>query len=375
MRRPLPRRQGFTLIELLVVIAIIAVLIGLLLPAVQAAREAARRAQCVNYLKQLGLAVHNYISANDVFPAQSMQNTTYWAWNPSWAAAILPDMEQAPLYNAINFSVGMLDLGGFTGATFNQNTTVALTFLPTLSCPSDGLIHPASASFVQYAQTNYAGNYGGPAMVSSVNGLIVPNKGGLWLKLNNEAPVKLASVTDGTSNTALFSEHLVGYGSGLDDPTKSAAVAGTANAKRALFQLNSVTLVADQGINGMATLQQFYAACNSVPGGQAPSEDSGFGSSWLFSQDYATVNSSYTHVMPPNSYSCVGVENGWPTFLSDGSNGGYGAAVTATSNHPGGVNVGMGDGSVRFIKSTISPQTWWALGSRNLGEVISADQY
>src|SRR3954451_12797642 len=111
----LRKRRAFTLIELLVVIAIIAVLIALLLPAVQSAREAARRAQCVNNLKQLGLGVHNYLSSTNVFPAQAMQNTSFWAWNPSWATAILPHMEQAPLYNAINFNVPMLDLGGFTG--------------------------------------------------------------------------------------------------------------------------------------------------------------------------------------------------------------------------------------------------------------------
>src|ERR1700757_4341166 len=95
--------RAFTLIELLVVIAIIAVLIALLLPAVQSAREAARRAQCVNNLKQLGLAVHNYVSQTNVFPNQTLQNTTYWAWEPSWAALILPHLEQLPLYNAINF--------------------------------------------------------------------------------------------------------------------------------------------------------------------------------------------------------------------------------------------------------------------------------
>ena len=93
------------------VIAIIAVLIALLLPAVQAAREAARRAQCVNNLKQLGLAVHNYISQTNVYPNQTIQNTSYWAWEPSWAALILPQIEQTPVYNAINFNVPMLDLG------------------------------------------------------------------------------------------------------------------------------------------------------------------------------------------------------------------------------------------------------------------------
>lgn len=366
-------RRGFTLIELLVVIAIIAVLIALLLPAVQSAREAARRAQCVNNLKQLGLAVHNYVSQTNVLPNQTLQNTTYWAWEPSWAALILPHLEQGPLYNAINFSVPMLDLGAFTGASFPQNTTAGLTFLPTMICPSESITHPASYIGVEYAQCSYAGNYGGPAMLTSCNGLIVVPKGDLYVKTNNCGTLSLATVTDGLSNTALFSEHLLGFGSGLDNPAQSQAVAGSILAKRALFQLNSVTLTADTG--NMANLIQFVSACKSVPGGTLPSEDSTNGAQWIMSQGYDTVSVSYTHVMTPNSYSCVGAEIGWPTFLSDGSQGGYGAASTASSNHPGGVNVCFGDGHVGFVKDSVNNPTWWALGSRNLGEVISADSY
>src|SRR5580700_9383656 len=138
------QKSGFTLIELLVVIAIIAVLIALLLPAVQSAREAARRAQCVNNLKQLGLAAHNYVSINNVYPSQSIQNTKYWAWEPSWVAAILPMMEQTPIYNAINFNVPMLDLGPFTGASFPQNSTAGLTNIASLLCPSESLAHNVS---------------------------------------------------------------------------------------------------------------------------------------------------------------------------------------------------------------------------------------
>src|SRR5438045_6645679 len=102
-------RRGFTLIELLVVIAIIAVLIALLLPAVQAAREAARRAQCVNNLKQLGLAVHNYVQQNNVLPLQSMYPASAdvsWGWSYGWPLALLPNLEQGPVYNAMNFSTG-----------------------------------------------------------------------------------------------------------------------------------------------------------------------------------------------------------------------------------------------------------------------------
>src|SRR3954469_3940893 len=170
-------RRAFTLIELLVVIAIIAVLIGLLLPAVQAAREAARRAQCVNNLKQMGLAVHNYIDSNQVFPAYAMNNYRDWAWNVSWADAILPNIEQGPLYNAINFNVPIQDLGMFTpGAPFPQNTTVGLTVIRSLLCPSENLNHAVSYTGAN-AQTNYAGNYGGPAQFASCSGLIIPAKG------------------------------------------------------------------------------------------------------------------------------------------------------------------------------------------------------
>jgi len=392
MTTPKRGRGAFTLIELLVVIAIIAVLIGLLLPAVQSAREAARRIQCVNTLKQIGLAAHNYISQTNAFPAQTIQNSTnpsgggaMWAWEPTWAAAILPMMEQQPLYNAINFSVPMLDLGDFTGAPYPQNTTVALTFIPAYICPSDGTVHRAYYNGFtgnlhldsgEFAQCSYAGNYGGPATISSVNGLIIPAKGDVFLNLPNQGTLSIASVTDGVSNTAMFSEHLLAYGGSIiDDPTTSPAKAGTALARRALFQIPSITLTADQGIAGVAVAQQFAAACNNIPGGTAPSEDSTFGDQWLMAQGFNTVNVSYTHVMPPNSYSCVGAEAGWPTFSSDVSQGGYTAASTASSNHPGGVNVCMGDGHVQFIKNTVSQQTWWALGTRNLGEVISADQY
>ncbi len=121
MTRTLSPRRGFTLIELLVVIAIIAVLIALLLPAVQAAREAARRAQCVNNLKQLGLAVHNYISAVNVVPAQSIQNNTGFPWYTSWTTSLLPQLEQQAVFNSFNFALLMEDPTNYTGGYTQLN--------------------------------------------------------------------------------------------------------------------------------------------------------------------------------------------------------------------------------------------------------------
>jgi len=373
-------RGGFTLIELLVVIAIIAVLIALLLPAVQAAREAARRAQCINNIKQLGLAAHNYVSANNVYPCQTVQNTNQWAWEPSWAASILPNLEQTPVYNSINFNLPMLEIGFVTSNTFGgrANSTSGLLALSTLLCPSESMTHEITFSGA-WGQSNYAGNYGGPGMISTCNGTMVPARGDLFVSSTNLGPVSIASVIDGTSNTALFSEHLLGYGAGLDDPTQSAAKAGSPFAKRSLFQINSIAPPQDLGLPGVAMAVSLMAACQSLPNGTAPSSDASFGSSWLFSQGYVTSNTSYTHFMTPNKYSCVGAESGFfgaqGNFSSDGANGGTTAAVTATSNHPGGVNIGFADGSVKFIKDSISYQTWWALGSRNGGEVVSSDAY
>jgi prepilin-type N-terminal cleavage/methylation domain-containing protein/prepilin-type processing-associated H-X9-DG protein len=367
--------RAFTLIELLVVIAIIAVLIALLLPAVQSAREAARRAQCVNNLKQLGLAVHNYLSQNNVFPAQSIQNTAAWGWIPSWTAAVLPMLEQQPLYNAINFSIPMYEIG-FVSPVYGGNTTVALTTVASLVCPSESMLHGTPSIAGDFAMSNYAGNFGGPGMIASTSGTIVPPRGSLWFSGPNLGPVTIAAVTDGTTNTALFSEHLLAFGSNVvtSGPSPLAAV-GSANQKRSLFQ-TSVALNVDQGANALAQAQAFVAACKSLPGGTLPSSDDAFGSQWLLNQEYTTANVSYSHVMTPNSLSCAGPETAlFGGFLSDSQWGGIAAAITATSNHPAGVNVGLADGSVRFMKDSINILTWWALGSRSLGEIISADQY
>ena len=184
----MPDRRGFTLIELLVVITIIAVLIALLLPAVQAAREAARRAQCTNNLKQLGLAAQNYVSANNVLPAQSSTptaaanltgNTAGLLWGFNWYCALLPQMEQQTVFNAINFSLCPMDLAP-DGASM---VTAASSQIGTLLCPSESAstqLLPISTGLGEsgysgyYSVSNYVGNYGGPAAIMPYSGTIIP---------------------------------------------------------------------------------------------------------------------------------------------------------------------------------------------------------
>jgi len=371
-------RRGFTLIELLVVIAIIAVLIALLLPAVQSAREAARRAQCVNNLKQLGLAVHNYITQHDVLPAHTLDNSATWGWFAPWTAAILPNLEQQPMFNALNFSVPMLEIG-FVSPFYGANTTVGLSQLQMLLCPSESLAKSANFSLTEFAQINYAGNFGGPANIRACNGTIIPVQGstilGLMAFLGGSAPasagpVRVASITDGTSNTALFSEHLLALGNGVFAPVDANCKPGTPLGKRGIFQ-TSASMVLDQG--SLVNAQAFVAACKGLPTSTLAVTDDAFGAQWLLSADYAVGNNGYSHVMTPNGISCIGTGGGFG--VNDTSWGGIGAAITATSNHPGGVNVAFADGSVKFVKDSINVQTWWALGSRDGGEIVSADSY
>ncbi|MDR3635634.1 MAG: DUF1559 domain-containing protein [Isosphaeraceae bacterium] len=357
-------RQGFTLIELLVVIAIIAVLIALLLPAVQAAREAARRMQCVNNLKQIGLAAQNYISTNDVLPPfnESYSNVGYWIdWPLNWAAATLPFLEQSAMYNSLNY-----DYGGFDP----QNNTVSSSRVAMMICPSESVsVSPAGTGWNGWS--NYAGNIGGPAPIQSFNGTIVPfAHGSGW---NNPTPgtgyypgtlgpIGFSKITDGTSNTALVSERLVGYG-GLSGTVS----VSSSYAKRFIFPAG-VASNADTG--GLAQAQSFLQACQSLPGTTTANASNAVynGGLWNALNGSGEYSTGYFHWNTPNKLSCYAT-NGAST------GGYYMDAITATSNHAGGVNVLFCDGSVHFIKDSISPQTWWAIGSRGLGEVISGDAY
>src|SRR4051794_6787856 len=202
-------RSGFTLIELLVVIAIIAVLIALLLPAVQAAREAARRAQCTNNLKQIGLALHNYHSANNNFPMGSSLQVSlayggYSGWsNWSCHALLLPYLEQNPLYNAANFKINEGVEGGASDAI---NSTVTLSRVAGFLCPSDG---PAGSKWTN----SYRGSIG-TTVVQGVPSKQVSGLFSMSSRKNNyggaNPTLGLNDCTDGSSNTIAFGEAMVG---------------------------------------------------------------------------------------------------------------------------------------------------------------------
>src|SRR5262249_23609410 len=156
----------------------------------------------------------------------------------------------------------------------------------------------------------------------------------------------------------LFSEHLVALGDGVFATTDPSVRPGTDRGKRGIFQISNA-MVLDQG--SAANAQAFVGACKALPANTLATTDDAFGAQWLLSMDYATANNAYHHFMPPNSISCVGAGG---FGVSDTGWGGVGGAVSATSNHPGGVNVGFADGSVKFLKDSVGLQTWWALGTR-----------
>ena len=362
-----PRRRGFTLIELLVVIAIIAVLIALLLPAVQAAREAARRAQCVNNLKQLGLAVHNYASQQgvlplgDLFPSGSsstvkgIRGNGANEWSYCWTVCILPQIEQQPLHNAYNFSFSYVDPNGQPGA----NTTVCFTQVAAYICPSDGA---GSRVSPPWGSLGYVGNWGGPGEIRTFSGTILSPDWGDSTNAPGTNAIGIEAITDGTSNTALFSERLIGLSSG-----QRVRAGKSSDAKRGAFAAG-VAVTINNPAPGTPTTLALLGACQALP--PTATGDSNYnGRLWTVGYPWSYVVNRYNHVGPPNSLMCYASNS---FTRADGS---AQDSIPPTSNHPGGVNMAMADGSVKFIKDSVGQQPWWALGTRAGGEVISSDAY
>jgi prepilin-type N-terminal cleavage/methylation domain-containing protein/prepilin-type processing-associated H-X9-DG protein len=372
------RRRGFTLIELLVVIAIIAVLIALLLPAVQAAREAARRAQCMNNLKQLGLALHNYESAANLFPSGTIYGIGGGmpgalcsspgfgnnCQNTPWFVLMLPFIEQSTLYNSFNASIGMEgpQLGPLP-AGFLLNMTVYTTKIASFQCPSDNQQTYSLAGLFglpfQATKGNYGCNWGNLDDGQALLGGKFTAAPQLWLQSpfgfsragTGPFNCRIASVTDGTSNTHFVAELL----QGASDDIRGTiwvlnAGAGSYNTR---FAPNGYTdyvgLVPPWStVIGVLPLTNYdnIASFGGTSAGTSPASPG-----------------SLCDSMPGQQLGCNNQGNEGSEFAG------------SRSRHPGGINALFGDGSVHFIKNSINQLTWVQLGSIAGGEVISSDTY
>jgi prepilin-type N-terminal cleavage/methylation domain-containing protein/prepilin-type processing-associated H-X9-DG protein len=304
-----PRHRAFTLIELLVVIAIIAILIALLLPAVQQAREAARRTQCRNNLKQLGLSLHNYHDAHSCFPF-GWGGTTPASGSPAYSAIsqILPYFDQATLYNTINFERPLTD---------PLNNAARLTEIAMLRCPSDfDNTQPQSGGAV-----NYMANKGNDIYWQH------PDQNGVFVF---RKCIKFRDITDGTSNTAAFAERVLTDG----------------NNGRVSPEADVFLSFADP-----ATREEAIQICDAVDINDLANQFPLFmGAPWMNGQH------TYLHVNVPNTRSC----GFYPTK----------ATMPPSSRHEGGVHTLLCDGSVRFITENIDLMLWRGVGSRAGGEVL-----
>ncbi|MFO0909042.1 MAG: DUF1559 domain-containing protein [Isosphaeraceae bacterium] len=338
-------RRGFTLIELMVVIAIIAVLIALLLPAVQAAREAARRIQCVNNIKQLGLAVHSYEQVWGGLPPSAIivPTSSGALWTSTWGifARLLPHIEQGSIHNAINLSSGYGDPG---------NLTATAQTISTFLCPSEVRTdRELNGTFGNVGPTNYGfclGDwfvYGGPGSTQVTRSAFGPNLSRRW-----------AELIDGTSHT-LFLAEVKNWQPYVRDCGK-------------LSQINNPTAIPDPNADPKTVAPEYQ-------GGGCLFKLEGH-CEW---PEVAVQHVGMTTAWPPNKRTPGGPGYATPdvdlTSQRERTGGPTFAAITARSYHPGGVQILLGDGSARFIRSTIDGRIWRALGTVAGGEVVSEDAF
>ena len=362
-------RRGFTLIELLVVISIIAVLIALLLPAVQAAREAARRSQCSNNLKQLGLGMHNYHTSTGSFPSGGVYAPYSAGYNIGWGtwsaqALMLGYLEQSTLYNASNFSwsVG-------PGQGWAMNKTVSSTILNVFICPSDAISPaPISKNGSCWQWTGQINNYMASLGTTTSYGGMASDTTGPFTQAGKVYGVQ--NIMDGTSSTIAFGESLVGDGTieavkWRDGPALAQTSAtGTGwgvmdvSSRPGSAQYNAVMSDFQACNVGLAAQNTATAGLQNQKGFRWAQDDGGFG--------------MFNTVVPPSSSQ---YPFGWCKMGQANSNASDGEYQNATSNHPGGCNFLFCDGSVRFIKSTIAITTYWAIGTRANGDIVSSDSY
>jgi prepilin-type N-terminal cleavage/methylation domain-containing protein len=327
-------RLGFTIVELLVTIAVIGCLMAMLMPAVQGAREAARRVQCADNLRQLGLAAANFHSAQCSFPpGHQVDSTTGATWGH--LAYLLPFLDKNVVFQKLDFTKPSTD---------PANALLPTVALPVLRCPSDIDRLDSSTdpqALLGWAKNNYRGNAGNDTGALDSNG----NEKNNGVFLTNRR-TNLDQITDGLGATTLFSEGLLGDGDNnvISNPGDWFAIAPATNGR-----------------------SDVYAALLAVTPAVGPSNQlSCAGTTFVFGN---YTDSRYNHIMPPNGPSGV-VANGGDLFTAVNS---AAQATTASSRHPAGVNVVLASGCVRFIKNDIDIQTWWALGSIAGGETPCGD--
>ena len=381
--------RGFTLVELLVVIAIIGVLVALLLPAVQAAREAARRTQCVNNIKQMALGAANYESAKRYFPPGRMRpdretsNGTTWTEgspassypnitpstterfnNFSVHIWLLPYIEASNIYNMIDFKIGQfkkMTEGTKKNPHYQAYATAAGLFI----CPSD------ANTGVIISENNYRSNLGGStpfAGFSAGDATFDPNNplkyskdgfppGGNGAFSYGRQGLKVKDFTDGLSKTAFFSERTKGSGAAAGGPLTKYDVIGMGRG-------NDVSNL---------NVEELYNACATVT---TPSGDVFYGAGrWLPGEDWSNGwpfagydASQYNHVAPPN---WSGIDCGSNSYIADAAN--EHAIITARSEHNGSVVVGFGDGHTAIVADSVDLPVWRALGTRNGEETVASD--
>jgi len=336
------RHVGFTLVELLVVMAIIGVLVALLLPAVQSAREAARRAQCINNLKQIGIAAHDYYTIHQAFP--NGQDSELWPANPSnaysffrWSALVYLSqyMENTSAFNALDLSVPIYP--NLNNIVSPQNAYGVALSVPMFLCPSDS----GQTVSPQFAPSNYQACAG-----TGVNGGSPVASDGVFFV---NSATRISQITDGPTHTALFSESILG-----NENTVGNGGAGDPQMDYRWFQLNTTHNVLTTG------------ACT---GAKYTNYEDGRQFGWVSGEFRCVL---YNHYLPPNSptFDCIGdIITGKPAtnYVTYGWK-------TARSRHPGGVNLMMADGSVQFVEDEVDPFVWTAWGTRAGGEILTTPQ-
>jgi prepilin-type processing-associated H-X9-DG protein len=302
-------------------------------------------------LKQLALASHNYTSTFGSLPPGMLVPSPVdnWGWSPSGLLSLLPYLEQGSMWAAYN--VGAVQPNGGGAHLYAMNTTIFNTQVPGLLCPSD-------APMRQVTVSNYIGNLGGPFALGGYTGTFIPTKDWDHQNKYRAGSLKIASITDGTSNTALWSEAVTGH---TDPTTVSAADSNPNNWKRVHFEtgLGNTAMTGDAAMALVTACKSLAASKMGVAGARGD---------WFQVYPFYINYGVYNHHGAPNSRACSNAP--WNTWGLDV----FGSSP-ASSFHSGGVNVAMADGSVKFVKDSIALPTWWALGTRAGGEVVSADAY